>query len=84
MAEDIYGSNFDYIKHGSNTFLSNNNYNNRNINNNKINKPSYGINYNNNNIHNNTYNNISKNKPLNNFNPNLIKKRMYHQLVMAY
>ena len=75
LAEDIYGSNFDYIKHGSNTFLSNNNYNNRNINNNKINKPSYGINYNNNNIHNNTYNNISKNKPLNNFNPNLIKKK---------
>ena len=74
LIEDIYGNNFDYIKHNNNTFLSNNNYNNKNINNNKINKGSYAINYNNNNIH-NGYNNIIKNKPLNNFNPNLIKKR---------
>ena len=74
LIEDIYGNNFDYIKHNSNTFLSNNNYNNKNINNNKINKASYAINYNNNNIH-NGYNNIIKNKPLNNFNPNLIKKK---------
>ena len=74
LVEDIYGNNFEYIKHNNNAFLSNNNYNNKNINNNKINKASYGINYNNNNIH-NTYNNITKNKPLNNFNPNLIKKK---------
>ena len=74
LVEDIYGSNFDYIKHSNNGFLSNNNYNNKNINNNKINKAAYSINYNNNNIH-NGYNNIIKNKPLNNFNPNLIKKK---------
>ncbi len=74
LVEDIYGNNFDYIKHSNNTFLSNNNYNNRNINNNKINKAQYAINYNNNNIH-NGYNNLIKNKPLNNFNPNLIKKK---------
>jgi len=73
LVEDIYGNNFDYIKHNNNTFLSNNNYNNKIINNNKINKASYAINYNNN-IH-NGYNNIIKNKPLNNFNPNLIKKK---------
>ena len=74
LVEDIYGNNFDYIKHSNNTFLSNNNYNSRNINNNKINKAQYAINYNNNNIH-NGYNNLIKNKPLNNFNPNLIKKK---------
>ena len=74
IVEDIYGNNFDYIKHSNNAFLSNNNYNNRNINNNKINKAQYAINYNNNNIH-NGYNNLIKNKPLNNFNPNLIKKK---------
>ena len=73
LIDDIYGNNFDYIKHNSNTFLSNKNYNNKNINNNKINKASYAINYNNN-IH-NGYNNIIKNKPLNNFNPDLIKKK---------
>ena len=73
LVEDIYGNNFDYIKHNNNTFLSNNNFNNKNINNNKMNKASYAINYNNN-IH-NGYNNIIKNKPLNNFNPNLIKKK---------
>ena len=73
LVEDIYGNNFDYIKHSSNGFLSNNNYNNKNINNNKIIKSSNAINYNNNNIH-NGYNNIIKNKPLNNFNPDLIKK----------
>ena len=78
LIEDIYGNNYDYIKHNSNTFLSNNNYNNKNINNNKINKVSYAINYNNNNIH-NGYNNIIKNKPLNNFNPNLIKKKVTPQ-----
>ena len=72
LVEDIYGSNFDYIKHSSNTFLSNNNYNSKNINNNKINKSQFAINYNNN-IH-NGYNNLAKNKPLNNFNPKLIKK----------
>ena len=74
LVEDIYGNNFDYIKHNNNTFLANNNYNNRNINNNKINKAQYAINYNNNNIH-NGYNNLIKNKPLNNFNPSLIKKK---------
>ena len=73
LVEDIYGNNFDYIKHNNNTFLSNNNFNNKNINNNKMNKASYAINYNNN-IH-NGYNNIIKNKPLNNFNPSLIKKK---------
>ena len=76
LVEDIYGNNFDYLKHSNNTFLSNNNFNNRNIINNKINKDSYGINYNN--IHNNGYN-VNKNKPLNNFNPNLIKKKAIPQ-----
>ena len=74
LIEDIYGNNFGYIKHNSNAFLSNNTYNNKNLNNNKINKAPYAINYNNSNI-NNGYNNIIKNKPLNNFNPNLIKKK---------
>ena len=72
LIDDIYGNNFDYTKHNNNTFLSNNTYNNKNINNNKINKASYAINYNNN-VY-NGYNNIIKNKPLNNFNPKLIKK----------
>ena len=72
LVEDIYGNNFDYIKHNNNTFLSNNNYNNKNVNN-KINKAPYTINYNNN--YHNGYNTIIKNKPLNNFNPNLIKRK---------
>ena len=74
LIEDLYGNNFEYIKHNNNTFLSNNNHKNTNINNNKISKSSYAINYNNNNIH-NTYSGYTKNKPLNNFNPNLIKKK---------
>jgi len=78
LIEDLYGSNFEYIKHNNNAFLSNNNHKNSNtntnINNNKLSKASYAINYNNNNIH-NTYTGYTKNKPLNNFNPNLIKKK---------
>ena len=76
LIEDLYGNNFEYIKHNNNTFLSNNNLKNTNtnINNNKINKASYATNYNNNNIH-NTYNGYTKNIPLNNFNPNLMKKK---------
>ena len=74
LVEDIYGNNFEYIKHNSNTFLSNNNFNNRNLNNNKVNKAAYAINYNNNANNSGYNNNIMKNKPLNNFNPNLIHK----------